>query len=100
MGTGRVAPTPSSPRNVDDTLHRRNFSSKVQLYNTGLDARSGITTILRLRLTSLPLQTELVGAESNPVFTGFENFFTLAFTVELCVNALAYFFAPFFKASA
>jgi hypothetical protein len=48
----------------------------------------------------LSLQTELVGAESSPVFSVLEYFFTLAFTLELGVNAVAYFFTPFFKASA
>ena len=50
--------------------------------------------------TIAPLQTELVDAEGSAVFTFLEYFFTLAFTFELGVNAVAYFVAPFFQASA
>ena len=45
------------------------------------------------------LQTELVDDADSPVFTVFEYFFTLAFTLELCLNMVAYFFIPFFQAS-
>ena len=44
-----------------------------------------------------PAQTELAGAGDNPIFPVLENFFTIAFTAELAVNAFANFFAPFFK---
>ncbi len=45
----------------------------------------------------LRAQTELAGADDNPIFPALENFFTIAFTSELAVNAFANFFTPFFQ---